>query len=160
MIGNMRAGVHKDQSPTAGVHKDQPALVAEAQRLEARARKCESHHRCRRSFYGTLDWVVGLLVIVSAVAAGTTALTDYSKTLTAVIAFTGAVLTAFQIRAKPAGREQSHRERMAKFGKIAERARMVRTVELTELETAAVITELKELWDQFHTVQGQPTFPD
>jgi hypothetical protein len=144
----------------AGVHHDRAALETEACRLETEARQCERRHRSRRQYYGTLDWVVGLLVIVSAVAAGTTALTDYSKTLTAAIAFAGALLTAFQTRASPAGREQSHRQRMADCGAIAERARILRTVELSELETVAVITELKKLWDEFHKVRGRPTFTD
>jgi hypothetical protein len=150
MIGRMGPGADGESSP----------LADEARRLEDLARKCEKGHRHWRNWYSKLAWVIGLPAVVLAVAAGTTALTESSKTLTAAVAFAAAVLAGFQTMARIADREQSHRRRMATHGTLADNVRTFRIVELSRLDQDTAIARFKELQDRFHAIEGQPTFPD
>jgi hypothetical protein len=135
-----------------------PAMAEELERLEKEARKAAQRHGTMRRWYSRVYWLIGLPAAILATAAGTSALTDRSTTLTAAIAFAAAALAAFQSLMRPDEREESHRRRAAAYDVLAGEARILRRVELETLDLRQQTDRLLEINEQFGALEGQATF--
>jgi hypothetical protein len=138
---------------------DAAAFAKELKCLEKRAEKCADKHRCYRKWYGRAHWLIGFPAAALAAAAGTTALTEKSPGLTAGIAFASAALTALLGLTRPDEREQSHRERMAAYSAVAADARITHLFRARTFSEESV-PQLEKLYDRFHALEGQATFPE